>query len=124
MLSISISETSLLWCFAASAKVRALFVQRDLVDHSGEAIGLLRSIIASVKAVSEASQQVWSQLSLDVQVHALLKMGYFAYTHPNFELKRGIRRVPLESIVVLLPYLCGFYTLNPLGPERGYIRAR
>ena len=37
------SETSLLWYFAASAKVRALLVWGDLVDHNGEAIGLLRS---------------------------------------------------------------------------------
>ena len=41
--SFYMSETFLLWCFAASAKVRALFVWGDLVDRSGEAIGLLRS---------------------------------------------------------------------------------
>ena len=47
MLSTSVSETSLLWCFAASAKVRALFVLGDLVDLSGEAIRLLRVKAAS-----------------------------------------------------------------------------
>ena len=44
ILSTFISETSLLWCFAASAKVRALLRWGDLVEHSGEAIGLLRSV--------------------------------------------------------------------------------
>ena len=44
MLSTSILCETLLWCFAASAKVRALFVWGDLVERNGEAIGLLRSV--------------------------------------------------------------------------------
>ena len=43
-ISMHVSEAFLLWCFAASAKVRARFVWGDLVDCRGEAIGMLRSV--------------------------------------------------------------------------------
>ena len=45
----------LLWYFAASTKVRALLVLGDLVDHNGEAIGLLRSV-----HLRESSEQSFS----------------------------------------------------------------
>ena len=44
-LSTSIlSRTFFLWCFATSAEVRALFMWVDLVERSGEVVGLLYSV--------------------------------------------------------------------------------
>ena len=81
LLSTSISETSL-WCLAASAKVHALFVWGDLVDLSGDAIGVLRSV--RLRERSKRSFSVGSVLTKLCGARYMCTLARTAFTSCGF----------------------------------------